>query len=753
MNTMNARRVFATSLLAVICIWAGSSATAQIQSANMSTSSDYVCVERGPDSKVWQRAVSHTNQSGVVSTNLQSYTELATGLCHLQDGQYVDSFEQVDPVAGGAEAIQGQHQVRWSLNANNPNGAVTLTTPDGKKLTSTVFGMAYYDVASGSNAAIARLQDCNGSIVAPNQVVYADAFSNLTADVQYTYRKAGLSQDIVLRQSPPAPDRYGLSDETTILQVYTEFFNPPQPQTTAVRNSNAVDEPVLDFGDMKMGVGQALFLKGLDAPMTAGMVAKQWIQVEGRTFLIESIPYPAISNQLQELPQASNLKLRRGSVRRVVESNPSRPNGSAKVGRPMKMARAEITQPRLMVDYDILSGSTNNLTLQGDTTYLVSGTVNVSGVVTIEGGTVVKYGNDQYGPPQIKAPHFVCQTGPYRPGVFTSMDDDSVGSKISGSTGAPNIGGASCLYFGYLGTNSLVLRNLRFSYANFGIIGIINSIGSNSIEMWDCQFVNCRWAFYAPAVVYSGSTPGFPINFYNVLFSRCSAGLESEDFASTYLNISAINVTVDQVGTFVSGGASNVCYATNSLFTAVTNLSGISTFTHCCTNESGAGIYQTVGAGSYYLADGSTNRDAGTTNIPSGLLADLQTKTTYPPVTNFYGLFTNDYTFFPQAQRDNNGSTVDLGYHYDPIDYAVCIVISNATATVLPGTALAMMGSGSGYGYRCARQRLSIVQERRPAPTIWCATTPFKSSRTPTGNQQAGKDYLRRFHGIPRRYR
>ncbi len=108
----------------------------------MSTASDYVCVERGPHSKVWQRAVLHTNQSGVVRTNLQSYTELATGLCHLQDGQYVDSVEQIDAVADGAKAIQCRHRVHWAANANTPDGAVTLTTPDAKRLSSTVFGMA-----------------------------------------------------------------------------------------------------------------------------------------------------------------------------------------------------------------------------------------------------------------------------------------------------------------------------------------------------------------------------------------------------------------------------------------------------------------------------------------------------------------------------------------------------------------------------------------------------------------------------------
>ncbi|MGP8200503.1 MAG: hypothetical protein ACLQU4_13485, partial [Limisphaerales bacterium] len=399
----------------------------------MSTSSDYVCVEHGPDSKLWQRVVLHTNQSGAVRTNLQSYTELATGLCHLKDGEYVDSVEEVEPVDGGAQAIHGRHQVWWAANANAPNGAVTLTTPDGKTLTSTVFGLAYYDVASGSNAAIARLQDCNGAIVAPNQVVYASAFSNLTADVQYTYRKAGLSQDIVLRQSPPAPDSYGLSDQTTVLQVYTEFFNPPQPEMTTVTNGDVADDQILDFGHMKMGMGQALFLNGQAAPVSAGMVTKQWIRVDGRRFLIESIPYQTISNQLQELPQSMNLKPRRGSVRRVVlmESNPSRPGQSVNGARPMKQARLETTQPRLVLDYDIISCGKSNLTLQGDTTYLVTGPVSGPGPVTIEGGVVVKFTNYSFA--GIYSTQFVCQTAPYRPAVFTSMNDNSVGAEIPGS--------------------------------------------------------------------------------------------------------------------------------------------------------------------------------------------------------------------------------------------------------------------------------------------------------------------------------
>ena len=116
---MNCRPALATFLLVFNCLWAGSSARAQTPSGtNTPTPGDYVCVQRGPHSRVWQRGVLQTNQSGVVRTNRQSYTELATGLCHLQDGQFIDSVEQIDAVADGAQATQGRHQVHWVANAN-----------------------------------------------------------------------------------------------------------------------------------------------------------------------------------------------------------------------------------------------------------------------------------------------------------------------------------------------------------------------------------------------------------------------------------------------------------------------------------------------------------------------------------------------------------------------------------------------------------------------------------------------------------
>lgn len=125
----------------------------------------YVCVQRGADSRVWQRAVLITNQSGAIRTNYQSYNELATGLCHLVNGAYVDSVEEIDPSPNGAQATQGRYQVEWTGNADTPGGAVNLTTEDGKQLLSTVYGLAYSDTASGSNVMLATIQSCTGTIL------------------------------------------------------------------------------------------------------------------------------------------------------------------------------------------------------------------------------------------------------------------------------------------------------------------------------------------------------------------------------------------------------------------------------------------------------------------------------------------------------------------------------------------------------------------------------------------------------------
>src|SRR5207247_5862 len=106
---------------------------------------------------------------------------------------------------------------------------------------------------------------------------------------------------------------------------------------------------------------------------------------------------------------------------------------------------------------------------------------------------------------------------------------------------------------------------------------------------------------------------------HNALFAHCgtlsgyAGGFKGE------------HITAD--GGSLSGVCGGCGSFTNSILTGVTNLAG-AILDHCVTNSSSTGFFQTAGAGNYYLANGSTNRNAGTTNINSTLLSDIKQKTT-----------------------------------------------------------------------------------------------------------------------------
>jgi hypothetical protein len=195
---------------------------AQVATTNSVASTGYVCVQRGPDSKVWQTATVLTNADGSLTTNYPTYTEIATGLCYSSNGQWLDSVEQVVPVPGGAQAVQGRHEVSWALNANTPGGAVQLTAPGGQQFSSTVYGLSYWDANAGTNVLIAPLQNSPG-FLENNRVVYTNAFSGVNADLEYIYTRAGLEQNVVLREQPPSPADFNLNPQSTFLEVVTEF--------------------------------------------------------------------------------------------------------------------------------------------------------------------------------------------------------------------------------------------------------------------------------------------------------------------------------------------------------------------------------------------------------------------------------------------------------------------------------------------------------------------------------------------------
>ncbi len=644
----------------------------------------YAVTARGAHHRVWQKTTYEIDFNGQAVPRLHQYTELATGL-HFKNeqNQWAESKEEILPsMAGGAAAVKGQHQLYFPYDIYQ--GVIETVTPDGKHLKSRPVGISYFD---GTNSVmIAILTNSVGQILpSGNQIIYQNAFSDFAADMVVTYHKNGMECDLVFREQPPIPEDFGLSPQTSRLELWTEFFDTPEPVKT-IRAANPKDhlaDTTLQFGKMKMVRGKA-FVIGQSDPLTPSRrepnipVYKAWTHIDGRVFLVEEVPVARVATQLQALPVAAD---RSGSS--VPKHSMLRRASPTRLLPPARLAQsstnairvAELNpnrKPGFVLDYVAIDSDRTDYTFQGDTTYYLSGEYNLQGTTVFEAGTVVK--TDYDGRIDIDEDGtVVCNTGSYRPAVFTSLNDNSVGEPIG--SGSPVVGDVTV--FLYINAGEVTLHDLRFSYCWYAAY---QDPQPSTIDVWNCQFMNGDVAIW-----------GYDIGLHNVLIGR-----SIQSSAAVCLEGPSLigeNVTADYGFAFIQVDYYGATVAlTNCLVTGqvlVTNYSGLVT-THTNSTASilsPAGlIYQTAGAGSFYLADGSPYRNAGTVNIDSTLLAALKTKTTYPPIVYSNTTISVETTFNPQAQRDTD--TPDLGYHYDPIDYFFGGVESSANITLTPGTAV-----------------------------------------------------------------
>jgi hypothetical protein len=708
-----------------------------------------VVVERGPHHRVIQRLVAEPQPDGSVSERLSSYTELATGL-HYQNekGEWIESREEIEIFEGAAVARQGPHQVIFAANLNSP-GAIDLLAPDGKRFRSHVLGLAYTDYASGKSVMIAEVKDCVGAVLPPNQVIYQDAFAgDCLADVRYFYTKAAFEQDVVILTAPPPPESYGLPSASTRLEVWTEFIEIPEGTMMAVALKQEADpaarqrmvEPDLldqrlDYGVMKFEQGYAFALERGD-PFGGASVAtgKSIERVEGRVFLIEKVDYADVREHLQALPrQAAGGPLRglqgnpvqvaaanlsppsprpsppgegaRRSPRNEVRSNTASvapanaaagvatktpvgalpllgerdgvradqraralfarmlpaPKGARGTWKEKQVARVEPRRKGLVLDYITLNGSLTNQVLQG--TVYVSGTVNLYGTTVLTGGAVIKGAGIS-----IRGP-LDCRTSAFGAATWTATNDNTIGEIIAGSNGSPS--GYNGTMLNLYDTSAVCdLHDFRMSYGTYGII--VN--GGAKADLSHFQIGKSQNGV--------GLIGGTATTCRNFLFYELP--VRAFPVTGTVTNRSE-HGTFHRVGFYRQVTNAGVFTLTNSLLISVTN-NTVYAGANVIQSADDSGFFQTVGAGAHYLAGGSTNRNAGTTNINPALLAALRKKTTYPPIV-LTNAITTDTALSPQAQRDTD--TPDLGYQYDPLDYVFSgLTLSNATLTISPGTAI-----------------------------------------------------------------
>ncbi len=441
---------------------------AQNRVVTVPADTDYTIKERGANQRVWQRETYQRAPNGRIETQLHSYAELTTGMHYKNDqGDWIESKEEIEAYPKGAIARQGQYQVIFADNINS-YGSIDLQTPDKMRLRSHILGLMYHDTASDDAVMIARVQDAKGELIAKNQVLFENAFDGVKGSVRYTYQRGSFEQDVILLEQPPAPAAFGMNPDTTELEVVTEFVDSPKEKLSVrqMKTANSAgqlkDEDVI-WGAMRLGRGK-VFELGQD-PASAGMTSrKEYLSFNGRKVLLEKVKLPDVEAGLSKLPkQAGNLKSNATKMAYAKFVWPESPAVSSNAS-PMQMSSRQPVGQGFVLDYVVLNTDDSDFTFQGDITYLISGVVNFSGSVTLEGGTVIKYDTlEPYSSIQLWCP-VVCKTSAYRPAILTYCNDDTVGESTY-EWGATYPGYSYFTIDGPSVGEAVTLQHLRICYA------------------------------------------------------------------------------------------------------------------------------------------------------------------------------------------------------------------------------------------------------------------------------------------------
>jgi hypothetical protein len=677
---------------------------------------DYSIVSRDLHSRTLARQVAITNALGRVFTRTNYIQELASGMHYRgTNGTLLESRADfaVLPDRSGAVALQGQHRVY--APADLYDSAVTITFPSGEILRTRPIALSYAD--GTNNVLIAEITNSTAQL-SPNhlKVIWPNCFTDIDADIVLVNHRHGPECDLVMHSAPPPPSAFGLSDDspTVRLQLLTEVFNSYEPtleSQAAVSTNPAVQLPerrdpaspgdtaALRFPSMRMPAGRAFFIGARAAgaespdPLKGFNVHKSWIHYQNRVFLLEEIPYSLIASDLQNLhasgAPAGNSKLLASAGRAKSPTSPSLAHRllpasqwSPRPYRPivpstrtLELAQADVpARDGFVLDYE-LNGTVTNFLLSGDS--LVTGPFYVAGVLTVAPNSVTKFTNSPSAKISFSGP-LAVRSDFYADAVFTSQDDNSIGAPAPNSSGLPVQTAATYLQDTSDADNTY--SHLRFDFAGTAV-SITRGFTGN--EFWHCQFLNCGTAI---------STAAERANLYNTLLSKCGIGVSGWGF------FTAQNATFDQCGT-LGYGFNESASLVNCILTAVTNIDVSYTLDTCLQAASGAGIYNPVGGGSYYL--NAALQNSGSANLHPALALDLRQLTTQPPIVISNAVLSADLNLTPQAQRDTV-VPVSHGFHYPPIDFAVSAIgTTNAVnVTLAPGTAVAVFaGTRDGWGF------------------------------------------------------
>jgi hypothetical protein len=487
----------------------------------------YQIIERSQDSAILRNISTTTDAAGNTTSRTNQFTLLENCLNYLEDGQWKESADVVEPFPDGAIARRGPNKAIFSSDLNS-EVVFEVQTSDGKRLRGGVRLIQLTDIATGKSAILATVKSsAPGKLMPPNTVVYADAFDGLKADVLIDWKHNSFSQDVVLREQPTLPP--GMSPDTTRLEVITEFVEFPQPtirkQTFEAGSGSGQleDDVVIHFGRLAMVMGKAFPVQndvawavgGLNASEGSLPVLKQWHTLpDGRVFLIESIGWTDAQPHLKGLPAASQVRVTPASKDKTAVARvwPERPKPLADV-KPVEVARVSYQPQGYVVDFVIIPDEGTPTTLASGQTYYIKTSYYSGSSVTFQPGCTIKFKNNAY--MLLYGPISFPGTGDTP--VFTSRNDDFYGEKIQGVTGESDSNGDPTLH--------KAAQAIWIYYVNFGTT---------------IQNTRIRWA--NTAVQYDANNYLLTHTFRDSRLERCDTGIYANNCSVSIINVTKCGV-------------------------------------------------------------------------------------------------------------------------------------------------------------------------------------------------------------------
>lgn len=483
------KRIIVTSVLLLQSVWAVSQPTVKKEVSRR-------IFDRGAHHQKIEVVREVAQINGAVKTETIQYTQIASGLNKLEDGNWVESKEILEQHPNGLVGRSGPIQVIFDRNINQP-GSIDILTPDNKRLRSTVLGLYFTDTVSGESVLIGEVKDSEAKLLPPNQVIYQNAFLGIKADVLYTYGKGFFEQDVILREKPKLPNGFDLA--TTTLEVLTEFVEAPVPVIrTSDENDNlqAGSDSKISFGQIQFG--RSLAFKAENQKNFAkekAFIIKKWVNFGDRKFLLEKVPFSELADLMKDLPDGANNKPQNNTAKlQEIIPNERKRLSKGSESKTVELAQIDPNAKGLVLDY-IVVFSTLSMIFNSDETYYVSGLVWIDDYCEFQEGCVLKYALNAS---LVLLGEVMGPASEDRPAVLTGYRDNTFGEDISGLPQDVSQYWAEKAIVFYLTslspytTGHQQITNLDIRDAT----SAIEIYGDNNISIDSCVIEHCQNAIY-----------------------------------------------------------------------------------------------------------------------------------------------------------------------------------------------------------------------------------------------------------------